>query len=48
MDENKKKIDNAIDELNNSINSGALQRLSDDQLSNISKLIDEILEKLEE
>lgn len=48
MDENKKKIDSAIDELNHSINDGALQRLSDDQLSNISKLIDEILEKLEE
>lgn len=48
MDENIKNIDNSIDELNRSVNSGSLKRLSNDQLSAISKLINEILEKLEE
>lgn len=45
--EDKKNINDAISEINELVSEGALQNLSDDQLSKVSEMIDEIQKMLE-
>lgn len=45
--EDKKNINDAISETNELVSEGALQNLSDDQLSKVSEMIDEIQKMLE-
>lgn len=45
--EDKKNINDAVSEINKLISEGTVQNLSDDQLSKISEMIDEIQKMLE-
>lgn len=45
--EDKKNVNDAISNLNELISEGALQNLSDDQLSKVSEMVDEIQKMLE-
>ena len=45
--EDNKNVNDAISEINELVSEGALQNLSDDQLSKVSEMIDEIQKMLE-
>lgn len=44
----EKKVNDAIKEIDNLVNNGVLRNLSNDQLSKLSELINEIQKKLGE